>query len=371
MPVCPNCRDELVRTKHKQSMLWACPSCGGRVVTMPVWGYGAGGGILQRLWMRARGEPRTQGRPCPMCEQPMAEVRGSTAEACDRCRIVWFDAEEFGTLPNLARMQDDKYRGFSPKAREAVAAFDTQHAARLKKHEWIKGLQEDVNEGPDTWWKYALVMLGFPVEEGKPLISVPWLTWSLILVISLISVMAFGSLEQDIMAFGLIPAQALRYGGLTFLTCFFLHGGVMHLVGNMYFLLIFGDNVEDFLGRWRYAVLLFGAAVIGGIAHVLADPSSTIPCVGASGGISGIMAFYALKFPSARIVIMVWYRFIRVPAVVAFVFWILLQLLTAWMQSQGISNVAAMAHLGGVATGVAAWLFWRGRASMLPSRAGG
>ncbi|HCP92182.1 MAG TPA: hypothetical protein DIT76_09095 [Spartobacteria bacterium] len=105
------------------------------------------------------------------------------------------------------------------------------------------------------------------------------------------STFAFTQLHEIVLRFGLIPAQASRLGGLTFLTSFFLHAGVLHLVGNIYFLFVFGDDVENFLRPFRYLALIAMAAFIGDLAHIAADPHSQIPSVGASGGIAGVITF--------------------------------------------------------------------------------
>jgi len=142
-----------------------------------------------------------------------------------------------------------------------------------------------------------------------------------------------------------------------------LHGGILHLIGNMYFFLVFGDNVEDWLGEKRYLLLILFSLLAGDIFHILGDPSSTIPVIGASGGISGIIAYYALKFPHARLGILFGYYFhydwIKMPAYVMFVIWIVLQMVGVWQQLAGYSNVSSLAHLGGAAVGVIFWYFTR------------
>jgi membrane associated rhomboid family serine protease len=179
------------------------------------------------------------------------------------------------------------------------------------------------------------------------------------------STFAFTQLHEIVLRFGLIPAQASRLGGLTFLTSFFLHAGVLHLVGNIYFLFVFGDDVENFLRPFRYLALIAMAAFIGDLAHIAVDPHSQIPSIGASGGIAGVITFYALKFPHVRLGFLlrwgfVWFRWIRLPAWFVFILWILFQLIGAWEQKAGISSVSSFAHLGGALTGLVAWLRWRG-----------
>ena len=148
-------------------------------------------------------------------------------------------------------------------------------------------------------------------------------TWFLAAVIISTSVHAFFHLQEAVQLFGLIPAQAFRLHGLSFVTSFFLHAGIIHLVGNMYFLLVFGDDVENFLGPLRYIALIAIAAFVGDLAHIASAPNSTIPCIGASGGIAAVITFYALAFPQAKIGFLLryfyYFRWIRLPAWFVFV----------------------------------------------------
>jgi len=106
---------------------------------------------------------------------------------------------------------------------------------------------------------------------------------------------------------------------MTFLTSFFLHADILHLVGNMYLLLAFGGGVEDYLSRKRFGLLLIAATLAGGLGHTILDPHSNIPLIGASGGISGIITFYALQFPRSRLGFFIQYRWGTIPVWGAFI----------------------------------------------------
>jgi membrane associated rhomboid family serine protease len=149
-----------------------------------------------------------------------------------------------------------------------------------------------------------------------------------------------------------------RYAGLTLLTSFFIHGSWLHLLVNLYVLLVFGDNVEEYLGAGRYLALLAVATVAGGLAHVALDPRSVVPVIGASGGISGVVAYYVLRFPQARLGLMYVYRWFRIRAYAFGLIWVLLQIIAAREQIAGIGDVSALAHLGGAAVGVWFWAIW-------------
>ena len=292
-------------------------------------------------------------RPCPFCVRPMqvfdsAEVQ---LDACKTCGVVWFDPSEITSVPEGAIETSDEAR---------LRGIETQATWQLEQLK-ERGITDS---GPDETWKTIPALFGFPVESGTdPLARRPWMTWSLALLITLVSVLAFRHLGQVTERFGFIPAEALRYGGATSLTSFFLHGGLWHLIGNLYFLLLFGDNVEDYVGRGRYLLLIFGSTLAGDALHWLAQTSSTVPSIGASGGISGIIVFYALQFPRARLGFLfgVYFRFrwVQMAAWVALVLWMLLQTVTVMLQLGGFSNVAATAHLGGAAAGFLFWLRWR------------
>jgi membrane associated rhomboid family serine protease len=160
--------------------------------------------------------------------------------------------------------------------------------------------------------------------------------------------------------------------GLTLLTTFFLHGGWFHLFGNLCFLIIFGGPVEDYLGRARYLLLLLLATAAGSLFQVALAPHSTVPVIGASGGVAGLVAFYGLLFPRVRLVIVtVWLLFypLRIRAGQALVLWILIQALGAWEQIHGFTGTAYAAHLGGGAVGLLFWLAWRIHLDTTPAAA--
>ena len=202
---------------------------------------------------------------------------------------------------------------------------------------------------------------GIPIEYNRtPLRHRPIATWLLAVVIAAVSIATFRNLGPAVANWGLVPAEFGRHFGLTFITSFFLHGGYFHLFANLYFLVVFGDNSEDVLGKGRYLLLIALATFAGHFAQILSDPGSTTPCVGASGGISGILAYYCLRFPHARVgIILFWVRWIRMPVGAMFVLWILLQIIMLIQQSAGFGRVAVFAHLGGAAVGVLFWLVTR------------
>lgn len=136
-----------------------------------------------------------------------------------------------------------------------------------------------------------------------------------------------------------------------------------HLLSNAYFLLLFGDDVEDYLGRGRYLLVLLLATVAGGVLHTLGHPNSSIPVIGASAGISGILVFYGLQYPRAQLGFLILYffifRWIRLRAWTYVFFGIVLQSIGAVQQLAGLTQVSFLGHLGGATIGFLFWLLWK------------
>lgn len=156
---------------------------------------------------------------------------------------------------------------------------------------------------------------------------------------------------------GLPPELTALPGYLTLFTSMFLHGGWMHLIGNMLYLWIFGNNVEDAMGHLRFVVFYLLSGVVAAYAHILTDPTSTIPMVGASGAISGVLGAYLLLFPRAQVLVLLPLglvsRMMHVPAWIVLGLWFGMQLLSggASLGRQG-GGVAFFAHVGGFVAGM-------------------
>lgn len=367
MFVCPACKVRLKkRLTGDGGLFWRCPKCDGRSVTIGILRKYIPAVLVNNLWQAARYESDRRRRPCPACNRKMAEVPvGGSGQpiyldVCTSCQFVWFDPDEFQMLEEAARNIPVRKE---PPTEAKVAAAMADIDSLQRKYERAANEEPE----PKEVWQWIVGMFGIPVEETSGgLRSIPWVTWSLVLLISAISIISFSNIQPIIDRFGLIPAQWDRYGGATLLTSFFLHAGWIHLISNMYFLLVFGDNVEDWLGKGRFLLLLICADLVGNIAHIMLDPHSMIPCIGASGGISGVIIFYALKYPNAKLGFMMYFyhyvHWVRLPAMVFFFLWLVLQFLGAWVQIAGFSNVSSLAHLGGAAVGFLFFLLFDRRA---------
>ncbi len=174
-------------------------------------------------------------------------------------------------------------------------------------------------------------------------------------------------LNRFFYAYGVIPAkvEALLSAGapllplvLPFITAMFLHGNWLHIIGNMLYLWVFGDNIEDRLGHLPYLVFYLLVGMLGSIAHIIANPGSQVPIIGASGAIAGVLGAYFLTFPHARILTLVplffFITIIEVPALFFLLFWFIIQLLNGFSAAGLNANpVAWWAHVGGFLAGAA------------------
>jgi len=219
-----------------------------------------------------------------------------------------------------------------------------------------------------------------PLKDINPTRRTPYVTIALIalnVLVFLYELSLGGGLGRFVAGFGAVPYEITHatdlvghYAGsplehapgppviwLTLLTSMFMHGGIMHIVGNMLYLWIFGNNIEDLIGPVKFLVFYLACGLIASFAHIISAPNSPIPTVGASGAVSGILGAYLVAYPRAKVICLLWVfifiRMIAVPAMVVLIFWFVLQAFQG-IVSLGIehtSGVAWFAHIGGFAAG--------------------
>ena len=215
----------------------------------------------------------------------------------------------------------------------------------------------------------------FPLKDDNPSESAPVVTVALIVLNALFFVYQI-SLEAGgadgaragqafIEEFGLVPCRltgACRVGPelpspiLTSFTSMFMHGGLFHIGGNMLYLWIFGNNVEDTLGHGRYLLFYLLSGVVAALAQTAIGPSSMVPMVGASGAVSGVLGAYLLLFPHAHVTTLIilgfFFRLVHIPAMIVLGFWIVLQVLNGLGSFGSSGGVAFFAHIGGFLAGM-------------------
>ena len=210
-----------------------------------------------------------------------------------------------------------------------------------------------------------------PLKDDTPSARKAYVTISLIVACSTVFLwqrsLDASESRRAIAALGAIPAVLLgnarlpldlewipRYGSL--ITSMFLHGGWLHLLGNMLYLWIYGDNVEDCMGRARYLLFYCACGIVAIFAQALFDPHSAYPIIGASGAISGVLGAYLLLFPRAKVLTLVLLPFfftaLRLPAMLLLLLWFAVQLLSDLASQDGGASVAFRAHIGGFLAGM-------------------
>jgi len=338
---------------------------------------------------------------CPRCTFPIEPVvtQGVEVDHCGRCQGTFFDPGEaprvFGegarfenwrdlwaaheTKPSLLRCPKDATRMLAHTVSlrdESVVVDSCAHCHSMwldcdegkQLHALVEGAlaaEQRALQGHGTGGYLFQFFTQLPLEVWNPLRHRPHLVRGLLVLLA-----ACFALEQLAKAplgaqrglWMLIPSEVLAgQHTWTLLTHGFLHAGWMHLLGNLYFLWIFGDNVEDRLGKRDFVIVYAAALVAGGLAHSFAHPHSHAPLLGASGAIAGLMGAYLVLFPRVKLWVMLLVVRVRVRVTWYLGLWLALQVV---MQSLGVHGTAWMAHLGGFAAGALTALLLRPRPAL-------
>jgi len=318
-----------------------CPVCFGAWFDqgeIDALGEGAVDGLL-----RAQGEASAAtpagARSCPRGHGPMTELRcpaliSTPLDRCGGCGGLWLDGEE----------------------RRRLAAASTKEGQGTRKERLVRR---------GVIWA-AQLLTHLPVEVENPARGTPWLVYALLAAYAGLFVASAEGLVyyRD---WAVIAGKVVRETSSvhTIFTHQFLHGSWLHLLGNAYFLHLFGDNIEHLFGRLRFAALLIGAGAFGGLAHTLLTQATATPMVGASGAIAGVMAAYLWSFPHAKLFQTVPFLLIqlKIPAWVYLLVWVGLQAVMGFFSRE--LEMAWFSHLGGFVFGLGITplvLRWRRRA---------
>ncbi len=211
----------------------------------------------------------------------------------------------------------------------------------------------------------------FPIHDDNPITIVPYVTYAILGTCVAVFLWQFTrtpyAQQVIVYALGVTPAVLLGGfkldpeiawvpGSITVFTSMFLHGGWMHLIGNMLYLWVFGNNIEAAMGHVRFAVFYLLCGVAAVMAQALPDITSQVPMIGASGAISGVLGAYMLLYPKARVLVLVpifiIIKMLRIPALLVLVVWFVMQLFSSWAARGTEGGVAFGAHIGGFVAGM-------------------
>ena len=216
-----------------------------------------------------------------------------------------------------------------------------------------------------------------PLKDDNPTSARPIVTYFIIVLCVLVFFVQLGSQSyktgQLFYSYGLIPSVLMGHDQLpmdfyvvpayiTIFSSMFMHGGFMHLIGNMLYMWIFADNIEDNLGPTKFIIFYLLSGICAAMAQVLMDTHSQIPMVGASGAIGGVLGAYMINHPNARVLVLIPFGFfsqiIKIRALYVLGFWFILQFINSSMMSSGGGGVAYAAHIGGFVSGIVLILFF-------------
>lgn len=268
------------------------------------------------------------------------EGQGVVVDVCEGCQGIWLDRHEGEALRNIVgRALHHQDQALAGQRHHGVGGYLFQLFTQLPLEVW--------NPVRRRAWVVSLLLWLLPLFYLGQLGTAGW-----------------GASPGLVM---LVPSEvSAGQHTWTLITHAFLHADALHLLGNLYFLWVFGDNVEDCLGRHRFALLYAAALLAGGVAHLLSAPQSAVPLLGASGAVAGLMGAYLVLFPRVQLWIVLFFVRFRIAAGWYLACWVLLQVA---MQAAGVSGVAWVAHLGGFAAGMALALVLRPRAQLTPQPA--
>lgn len=304
---------------------------------------------------------------CPRCsgllkESPYGPGIDFKVERCIGCEGVWLDADEIVKVRGILEGQVKRRRKGLVQFKEAIRR--EQELWKLCEAETARQ-EEGGKPSRKEWWFMFLTTL--PLEVHNPVYRFPKVT--VVLVVAnvlafLTGVFVFTALDAEWFprTYGFVPDQFRQMKHLwSLLTSMFLHSGIVHLLGNMYFLYVFGDNVEDYLGSLRFAALYFLCGIMAAVFHFSANVYSTTPLIGASGAVSGILGAYMLLFSRRKIYILISFWPVKLRALWYLGFWIEFQILASSAPTpHGEGGIAYLAHIGGFLGGVLGIAFDRG-----------
>lgn len=362
-PACPHCEVRLTPREKTGVGQFYCSSCLGFVA--PVSALRKFLSLKEVVSFREAAVRSPKGQnPCTHCRSLMHVVWHAVGEHdveldfCEKCSLVWFDTGEWKDV----ELADAKI----PRKVNRTETLEWARAmiAEQNKMEVARKTTSIESVSSPSVLKAVLSFLGLPVEEDHDYFSSePWVTWLLITACCILGVWLFGH-EHIALSLAFYASDPAATRLLTSFTSFFVHGDIFHLLGNMYFLWIFGDNVEDELGKLRYIGLLVLATLMGNLLFGMFDPragmSPAIPAIGASGGIAGLVAFYLIRFPHRRFLMRFFFVYlIAIPAYLFGLMFFFKDVLGAVSQAEGLTEVSHLSHVGGALVGVVAAIVMR------------
>lgn len=346
---CARCTYPLSVIEHQGVHVDHCKRCGGVFLERGETSAALAPEAEPEVWVRSRiavplGPVKLR---CPKDQALFAGYRVSLGSAtvevdvCSTCRGLWLDNYEGPKLRFIAEEAGRMGTG---------AVSQVERVGQVAREAYGAQYQHDEVSPPGVASYFFQLFTGLPIEVNNPVKIKPVTVYSMIAVLCLVFLIQAAAGDEFNEQLWLVPVEVLRGEQLwTLLTSTFLHGGIAHLLGNLYFLWIFGDNVEDKLAPSRFSILYFSAGLAASLLHTAFNASATIPCVGASGAIAGLMGAYLSMFPKTKVWVVFFFIRFRLSVYWYLGFWIALQVV---MGAIGAPGVAWYAHIGGFFAGL-------------------
>lgn len=312
---------------------------------------------LEREVVRVRDLAESK-RACPKCSVSMEKFNYSydsnvILDKCDSCSGIWAD---MGELYKLAVYMKGN------KNVQGIANYLVEHTREIDQLKSVAAMARELSRPAGYAFLYPKLIV--PISDSIGIGLFPFVQLGIIILNILIYIIQATVIKDPIHFFeswGFIPVDIFSlHGFLTLFSSGFIHAGFFHLFGNMLFLWIFGDNIEDKFGHLKFFIFYLICLAGANFAHFFANAHSDIPAIGASGAVSGVMGAYFIFHPHAKVKMLVINRVIDIPAVIYIGAWIAMQILMGFVyHAAGISyGISYMAHVGGFATGMlSAWIY--------------
>jgi len=376
--LCPRCECALGPSAYHDIVLDPCPECHG------VW-FDADEldpflkhqlserGDIPDARIKRPGTPesadklREATRPCPRCHCEMDKFNYAYdsdifLDRCSDCRGLWVDGDEIQQLlefskgnPKLDRMANSMAKHMATQERfkenaEAIIGFGRRA----------------------PWYAYCMPPVIIPLKDDLPTRGIPFFTWGIVLLnVAIFMYQSYWveNLSSFFLRYGFVPSEIAVHSS-TLVTSMFLHINIFHLAGNMMFLWIFGDNIEKDFGRLSFVGFYVVSGVVASLSHYAMNADSSVPCVGASGAVAGVLGAYFVLHPRASVKTWIFYDVFDLPAVLFLGGWILVQVGYAMMfhALEVPGGTAWFAHIGGFVCGaLLAWLYSKVRGTSVPN----
>ncbi len=351
---CPDCCEQLSRASDGDRIYWLCPHEHGRAITFSALKHELDPSFLKDLWQRVRSGSFPKDRPCPACRKPMFCVSTQSSssivlDVCQVCTFVWLDYGELEQLPPNTKAK----KPLSSEGRLAICKLQSTIIADSKLNT------------PDSPWKYVPALFGLPVRfhestfERKPAL----ITFTCAILAFIFSALAF-FYPHIIESTALAPIKHRLWNlwlGRTLFQFTFVPvvpGNWWFLMSNLYFFIMFGNEVEEFLGRWKYTGLLLLSLSLGSFLHLMTYGGGAEFLVATGGAVAGVLTFYGLLLPHARLGFLLRVVFVPFPAWLGLVMWALLQIFGASYFSFEAEEAKMIytCNLGGALGGFLYWI---------------